>query len=67
MSYVERKSELKRRRTRRAKIKKLRARMARAKNPTEADALLQKIKKISPFWQPLKPAAASTPAPVKKK
>lgn len=59
MSHVERKTELKRKRTRRAKIRKLRGRMARAKNPTEAENFVQKIKKISPFWEPLTPA---TPA-----
>ena len=53
MSHVERKSELKRKRTRRAKIRKLRARMARVKSGGEVEALVQKIQKISPFWKPL--------------
>jgi Family of unknown function (DUF6800) len=64
MSHIERKSELKRRRHRRAKIKKLRAKLAKAKNPHEAQLVTQRIKKISPFWHlpgeapaPAKPAA----------
>ncbi|HMP01756.1 MAG TPA: hypothetical protein PKD86_07025 [Gemmatales bacterium] len=52
MSHIERKSELKRRRQRRAKLKKLKAKMSRAKTPGEAHAAQQKIKKISPLWQP---------------
>jgi hypothetical protein len=52
MSHIERKSELRRRRTRRDKIRKLRAKIARAKNQHEADLIVQRIKKISPFWTP---------------
>lgn len=52
MAHVERKSELKRRRHRRQKLRKLRAKLSRAKNPSEAAAIQQKIKKISPLWQP---------------
>ncbi|MCS6978218.1 MAG: hypothetical protein NZM31_14590 [Gemmatales bacterium] len=52
MAHVERKSELRRRRTRRAKIRKLRAKLAQAKNPTEAEQIIAKIKRISPFWSP---------------
>jgi hypothetical protein len=55
MSHIERKSELKRKRTRREKIRKLRAKMARAKSPHDAQMIVQKIKLISPFWEP--PAA----------
>ncbi len=58
MSHVERKTELKRRRQRRAKVKKLKGKMAKAKNPHEASQIQHKIKKVSPFWEP--------PAPVKK-
>ena len=62
MSHVERKTELKRRRTRRAKVRKLREKMAKAKNPHEAHLIVQKIKKVSPFWRlPGEPA----PAPAK--
>lgn len=52
MAHVERKSELRRRRHRRQKLRKLRAKLSRAKNPSEAAAIQQKIKKISPLWQP---------------
>ncbi len=52
MAHVERKSELRRRRTRRAKIRKLRERLAKAKNQAEADQIIAKIKRISPFWSP---------------
>lgn len=58
MSHIERKSELKRKRTRREKIRKLRAKIARAKNQHEADLIILKIKKISPFWNPPAPAKA---------
>lgn len=50
MAHVERKSELRRRRARRAKIRKLREKLAQAKNQTEMEQILAKIKKISPFW-----------------
>jgi hypothetical protein len=52
MAYIERKNELKRRRKRRNKIKKLRAKMARAKHGAEIQSLVQKIKKISPLYPP---------------
>ena len=50
MAYIEKKNELKRKRHRRAKIKKLRARMDKAKNPGEVQTCLVKIKKLNPFW-----------------
>ena len=52
MSHIERKSELRRRRTRRAKLRKLRDKLAKAKTSQEAEAILSKIRRISPFWQP---------------
>ena len=56
---VERKSELKRTRTRRKKLTKLKARLAKAKNNSERDVVLKKIHRISPFWkEPKAPAAA---------
>jgi hypothetical protein len=56
MSHIERKTELKRRRKRQEKLGKLKAKLARAKNPGDTLAILQKIKRISPFWQ--QPGAA---------
>jgi hypothetical protein len=50
MAHVERKCELRRRRARRAKIRKLRAKLEKAKNQAEVEQILAKIKKISPFW-----------------
>ncbi len=52
MSHNERKSELTRRRQRRNKLSKLKSKLGRAKNPGEANTIQQKIKKISPLWQP---------------
>ena len=63
MSHIERKSELKRRRHRREKIRKLRAKLSHAKNPTEANAIVTKIKAISPFWHPPGQAPVAPPAP----
>ncbi|MCS7160919.1 MAG: hypothetical protein RMJ19_10655 [Gemmatales bacterium] len=50
MAYIERKNELKRRRHRRWKIRKLRAKLLQCKEPSEAEAILQKIKKLSPLY-----------------
>jgi hypothetical protein len=58
MSHIERKTELKRRRHRRAKVRKLRERLAKAKTPQEIQAILQRIHKISPFWKPVEAAPA---------
>jgi hypothetical protein len=52
MSHIERKTELKRRRKRKEKVAKLKAKLARAKSNHESQQLIQKIKLISPFWQP---------------
>lgn len=48
---VERRSELKRRRTRRKKLIKLKAKLATAKEGRERDQVLQKIRIVSPWWQ----------------
>ena len=44
---IERKSEIKRRRHRRGKIKKLRARLAEAGNRAEKEKIIAKIRKVS--------------------
>lgn len=58
MSHIEKKTELKRRRQRREKLRKLKAKMAKAKTPHDGQVILQKIKNISPFWKPLPSAKA---------
>ncbi|GAB4430430.1 MAG: hypothetical protein Kow002_18850 [Anaerolineales bacterium] len=45
---IERKREIKRRRHRRAKIKKLRARLAETKSKADKEKIIAKIRKISP-------------------
>ena len=55
---VERKIELRRRRTRYKKMAKLKDRLAAAKDNREREQVLQKIHRISPWWQ--------EPAPAKK-
>ncbi len=52
MSYIERKSELKRKRKRRATVVKLKAKLALIKNPADQQAIIQKIKRVSPLWLP---------------
>jgi hypothetical protein len=47
---VEKKSELKRRRHRRAKMFKLKARLAAAKDGRERETIIKKIHRLSPFW-----------------
>jgi hypothetical protein len=49
MGRVERTRELARRRTRRVKIKKLRARFAAAKTATEKQAIREKMFRVSPL------------------
>jgi hypothetical protein len=49
---VERKSELKRRRHRRAKMHKLKLKLAHAKDGRERDNIMRKIKLLSPLWTP---------------
>jgi len=52
MAYIERKVELKRRRKRRESLAKLQTKLAATKTPADQQAILAKIKRISPFWQP---------------
>jgi hypothetical protein len=54
---VERKIELRRKRSRRKKMLKLKDRLARAKNNGERDTVLKKIHRISPWWVAPKTAA----------
>lgn len=51
---VERKIELRRRRSRQEKMRKLKDRLAAAKTPGDREQLLAKIKRISPWWTPPK-------------
>jgi hypothetical protein len=48
---VERRVELNRRYQRKAKLTKLKAKLAKAKDGRERDAVLKKIHVISPFWK----------------
>lgn len=48
---VERRSELKRRRSRKKKLTKLKARLASAKDGREREQVLQKIRVVSPWWK----------------
>ncbi len=59
---VERRIELDRRYQRKKKMTKLKAKLAAAKDAREKEAVLKRIKKISPWWK--EPAKAdATPAP----
>jgi hypothetical protein len=53
---VERKIELRRRRIRREKMRKLKAKLAAAKTGGERELILHKIRRLSPWWK--EPAAA---------
>jgi Family of unknown function (DUF6800) len=53
---VERKSELRRRRSRAKKLSKLKEKLAKAKTGGDRDQALKKIHRISPWWK--EPAAA---------
>lgn len=58
---VERRSELNRRYQRKAKMNKLKAKLAKAttaKDNRERDKILAKIRVISPFWKEPAPAQA---------
>jgi hypothetical protein len=48
---VERRTELKRRYHRKKKLAKLKVKLAKAKEGRDKDAVLKKIKVISPFWR----------------
>ncbi|QDU36474.1 hypothetical protein Mal4_07600 [Maioricimonas rarisocia] len=49
MGRIERSRELARRRTRRAKLKQLRAKYAAAKGEAEKTQILEKARRVSPF------------------
>jgi hypothetical protein len=51
MGRVERDREIARRRSRRAKLKKLRAKYQAATNQTDKDAIFAKAQRMSPFVQ----------------
>ena len=54
---VERRIELDRRYRRKAKMKKLKAKLARTTAPADREKIVLKIRVMSPFWQePAKPA-----------
>ena len=53
---VERRSELKRRYHRKAKMTKLKAKLAAAKSGGEKDTILKKIHILSPWWTEPAPA-----------
>jgi len=53
---VERKSELKRRQHRHKKLRKLKSKLATAKEGRERDQVLRKIRIISPWWHESAPA-----------
>jgi hypothetical protein len=53
---VERRIELRRQRTRRKKLAKLKAKLAKAKTGGDRDQALKKIHRISPWWK--EPVAA---------
>jgi hypothetical protein len=53
---VERKIELRRRRMRHKKMRKLKAKLAAARTGGEREAVLQKIRRLSPLWK--EPATA---------
>jgi hypothetical protein len=48
---VERRSELKRRYHRKQKIAKLKARLAAAKSERDKEAIIKKIRVLSPWWE----------------
>jgi len=53
---VERKIELRRRRSRADKLSKLKDKLGAAKTPGDRDIVLAKIKRISPWWKEPAPA-----------
>ena len=55
---VERRSELKRRYGRKAKMRKLKNKLARAKDAREKETILKKIHKTNPTWKEPQPAKA---------
>jgi hypothetical protein len=53
---VERKIELRRRRKRHEKMRKLKAKLAAAKSGGEREQILQRIRRLSPWWTEPQPA-----------
>ncbi len=53
---VEKKAELRRKRSRRKKMLKLKGRLAKAKTSGDKDQIVKKIHRISPWWVMPKPA-----------
>ena len=62
MGRVERGREIARRRSRRAKLKKLRTKFARANNQGDKDQIAEKVRRLSPFV-----VLEEAPAKAKKK
>jgi hypothetical protein len=54
---VERKIELRRRRSRRQKMLKLKAKLAAVKTPGDREQVLKRIHKLSPWWEAPKATA----------
>ena len=54
---IEKQAELRRQRSRRKKMFKLKDRLAKAKTSGDKDIILKKIHRISPWWVAPKPAA----------
>lgn len=48
---VERKIELRRRRMRQEKMRKLKTKLAAAKTPGDREQILTRIRRLSPWWQ----------------
>ncbi len=59
MGRIERQRELARRRTRRVKVKKLRARFAKATDNTTKEQILAKMRRVSPLVDLQAEAAAA--------
>ncbi len=55
---VEKKTELRRKRSRRKKLTKLKDKLAKAKSNSDKDVVLKKIHRISPWWKEPKPVPA---------
>ena len=53
---VERKIELRRRRQRQEKLRKLKRKLAATKEPGKKEQILKKIRTASPWWQESQPA-----------
>lgn len=51
---IERQKEIKRRRQRRAKLKKLKIRLAETKDSKTREQLIEKIRRLQPFFEPEK-------------